>query len=77
MSESRHYYYPVNVKFIGDYFVMTISVTVSVDADEDLHSGEIQDRAVDLANEVLYDHYGWQDVDSVSNQVEVELREGY
>lgn len=75
--ETKHTFIPATVKFVGDYFVMTISVTVSVDADEDLHSGEIQDRAVDLANEVLYDHYGWQDVDSVSNQVEVELREGY
>lgn len=75
--EARHYYYPANVQFVGDYFVMTVPVVVSVDADEDLHEDEIYDRARDLANEVLYDHYGWDSVDNVSNSAEVALGTPY
>lgn len=74
--EPRHYYYPANVQFVGTYFVMTHHVTVSVDAEEDLHTGEIEDRAAEQAAEFLEDYYGW-DVESVSNQIDVELGTPY
>lgn len=77
MADPRHYYYNANVRLVGDYFVMTIPVQVSVDADEDLHSGEIQDRAVERANKILSDYYGWDNVDQVSKQVEITLGDGY
>ena len=70
--ETRHYYYPANVQFIGDYFAMNHHVTVSVDGDEDLHTGEIEDRAIQQAAEFLEDYYGW-DVETVSKQIDVDL----
>jgi hypothetical protein len=75
--EPRHHYYDANVKFIGDYFVINVQVKVSVDADEsDLSHNDILDRAVLRANLTLQDYYGW-DVESVSNDVEVDLSDGY
>jgi hypothetical protein len=48
------------VMFVGDYFVLTINVHASDD-----------DQAVENANALLQDHYGWN-VGEVSNEITVE-----
>jgi hypothetical protein len=73
MSEPRHYYYNATVKFVGNYFVMTIPVILSIDADDERDLNEL---AIEQGAEMLYDHYGWQ-VEDVSNDIEVEISDGY
>jgi hypothetical protein len=62
MSESTY-----NVTFIGDYFSMNVTVA-GVEGDEEV--------AIDLANNIMKSHYGW-DLLSVST-IEVEaIKEEY
>lgn len=53
-----------NVRFIGDYFSMVVSVQ-GVDGGEDV--------AIDLAANIIKDYYGW-DVKSVST-IDIEVEE--
>lgn len=52
------------VVFVGDYFSMTVHVQ-RVEGDEDV--------AIDLANNIIKAHYGW-DVASVST-IDIEVEE--
>lgn len=52
------------VQFIGDYFSMTVHVQM-VEGDEDV--------AIDLANNIIKMHYGW-DVAAVST-IDIEVTE--
>lgn len=53
-----------NVTFIGLYF----SLTCQVSFDE---CGGDEDKAIELANELMYEKYGWQ-VQACSHEVIVE-----
>ena len=78
--EPRHYYYPAEVTFTGEYFSTSIHVVLSQDAPEDgedgLTSAAIKDKLIERAAETLYDYYGW-DVESASREIDVELGTPY
>ena len=76
MAEPRHYYYNATVTFTGTYFTITANTQLSVDADDDATMGDLEDRAVQQANEWLEDYYGW-DVENVSNNIDVQLSDGF
>lgn len=52
-----------NVRFIGDYFSMTVSVQ-GVEGDEEL--------ALDLASNLIKEYYGWDVLKASTIDIEVE-----
>ena len=52
-----------NVRFTGDYFSMTVSVQ-GVEGDEE--------TAIDLAANIIKDHYGWDVLAMSTIDIEVE-----
>lgn len=52
-----------NVRFIGDYFSMTVSVQ-AVEGDEEL--------ALDLASNIIKEYYGWDVLKASTVDIEVE-----
>lgn len=52
-----------NVKFVGDYFTMIVSVQ-GVEGDEDL--------ALDLAGNLIKEYYGWDVIKMATIDIEVE-----
>lgn len=52
-----------NVKFVGDYFTMTVTVQ-GVEGDEEL--------ALDLASNLIKEYYGWDVLKASTIEIDVE-----
>lgn len=61
---------PYNVRFIGDYFSLTVSVQVDEDDPQTRHPSE--DDIIHLANNILLMYYGWDAKEVSTIDIEVE-----